>query len=85
MPRKRGQDRLTVEDSNTDLSGDRFGGCVSDQDIAGMNATGAQLVSFDAHRIKAGPAQIEERSQVDNRLDMILSRALKTGCVVPLI
>jgi len=42
-------------------------------------------MAVDAYRIEAGAAEVEEPGEVDDRLDIILRRALKSGCIVPLI
>lgn len=59
--------------------------CVGDKDVAIADAARRQRLAFDAHRIAPRATQIENGSQIDHALDVVLCRRLEAGCLVALI
>lgn len=74
-----------MQERYANLAGSRLRRCICYQNVASMDATGAQLMADDPHRIEAGTAQIEEMSQIDYWFNIVLCRALEARCVVALI
>lgn len=80
-----GEDHLATDHRHADLAGLGFSRRISDEDIAVLDAAGGEGMAFDARRITARAAQIENGGQIQHALNVVLSRRLKAGCLMALI
>lgn len=74
-----------MQERHANLAGSRFRRCICYQNVARMDATGAEFMAYYPNRIETGAAQIEEMSQIDDWFNIVLCRALEARCVVALI
>ncbi len=64
---ERGQDDVGIHECNTHLAGPVIGGRVRDQHVAMPDAALRKRLTYDVHRIDAGPPQIEPGGEIDER------------------
>jgi hypothetical protein len=74
-----------MQEGHAYLAGSRLCRCICNQNVARMDATGAEFMADHPDRIEAGATQIEEMSEIDHWFNIVLCRALEARCVVALI
>jgi hypothetical protein len=82
---KGGEHHIAIHDRNAHFAVSGIGCGIGYQHIAIMNAARPKRLSHDTHRIDIRAAQIEPASQIDDRLYIVLRRALKARGVVAAI